>query len=131
MDSRTRIEDALRASPYAERAGVKDQPTLENMANLLGGLPVTQVTAPQASTLEVSFSRDLTPQEAFALATSLVPARPPTALNAWKQSGADLPRRALRRPPTYIHTCPGGARTQTATPRGAHRSTRACATTPG
>lgn len=71
MDSRTRVMDALRASPYAERAGVKDQPTIENVANLLGGLPVTQVMAPHAARLEVSFSRDLTPQEAFSLATSL------------------------------------------------------------
>ena len=71
MDSRTRVEDALRASPYAGRAGAKDQPTIENMANLLGALPVTQVIAPHASRLEVSFSRDLTPQEAFSLGTSL------------------------------------------------------------
>lgn len=71
MDSRTRVEDALRTSPYAKCAGTKDQPTIENMANLLGGLPVTQVVVPHASRLEVSFSRDLTPQEAFSLATSL------------------------------------------------------------
>ena len=71
MDNRTRIEDALHASAYAERAGVKDQPSLQNLANLLGKLPVTQVAPPHASRVEVSFSRDLTPEEAFALGTSL------------------------------------------------------------
>lgn len=57
MDSRMRIDDALRTSPYADRAGTEDHPTLEDLASLLGGLAVTHVTAPRAFRLGVSFSR--------------------------------------------------------------------------